>query len=210
MKFNFKLEEIKYAKILYKDNNETPCITKVAVKSIKEREILTCARFENGLNIELPQVVTISIVCNDGLYRTKTKLKSIDSERPYIFFILETPQGIEYEQNREYFRVPVDYKCIYKLRINNDIKEIEAQAIDISANGMSIFLSNNVISEISDITIFINNRPIQAQIRYVRSEKIDNGYKISFAYTKITETDRDYISQVCLQKQLEQRRNSIK
>ena len=211
MKFNFRLEDIKYVKILYRDANENPATIKAALKRINEREIFACAKFNENIDIKTPQDVSLSIICHDGLYRTKTKLKSVENEPPYALFFLETPQGIEYQQNREYFRIPVNYKCIYKIEENDEKKEFRANVVDISANGISIELPTHSISEgASEIEIGINSKIVLAKIRYVRSEKTNNGYKISFAYTKISEQDRDLISQVCLQKQLEQRRNAIK
>lgn len=211
MKFNFRLEDIKYVKILYRDNNGNPASIKAALKRISDREIYSCAKFSEKLNINTPQDVSLSIICHDGLYRTKTRLKSIENEPPYVLFFLDTPQGIEYQQNREYFRIPVDYRCIYKIEENDEIKEFNAKVVDISANGVSIELPTHSISEgASEIEIGVKSKIILAKIRYVRSEKTNDGYRISFAYTKISEQDRDFISQVCLQKQLEQRRNSIK
>lgn len=211
MRFNFKLEDIKYIKILYKDKDNVSFNSRAAIKRINEREILACAKFEDGLNIDTPQEVTLSIVCNDGLYKTKTKLKDVDNDMPYTFFVLETPQGIEYEQNREYFRVAVKYECVYKIIENDSVKEFTAKTADISANGISLILPVHAISETSSgISVSINGRVVQAKVRFVRSEKVEEGYKISFAYTKISESDRDFISQVCLQRQLEERRNNLR
>lgn len=210
MKFNLNLEDIKYIKILYKDTNGSPCTIKAAIKSVNEREIIACAKFEDELNIEKPQDITLSVICNDGLYRTKTKLKSADFEEPYVFFALETPQGLEYQQNREYFRVPVKYDCIYTITTADKIKEFKTYTCDISANGISIFLPTHEISDESEIEIAFNDIKISARIRYVRSEKIENGYRLSFTYTAISNLDRDFISQVCIKKQLEQKRSSLK
>lgn len=211
MRFNFKLEEIKYIKIIYKDNNGTGCVTKAGIKKFDDREILACGKFENGLNIETPQEIVLSVVCNDGLYRTKTLLKSVENDEPYVFFILETPNGIEYEQNREYFRVPVKYNCIYKVKDNNEIREIAAITYDISANGISIITPNHFISEnLSELIINIDGISINTKIKYIRSEKVNEGYRLSFSYVGISELDRDYISQVCIKKQLEQRRNLLR
>ncbi len=211
MKFNLNLEDIKYIKILYKDINGNPCTIKSAIKSVSEREIIACTKFENGLQIESPQDVTLSIVCHDGLYRTKTKLKSVDNEEPYIFFALETPQGLEYQQNREYFRVPIQYPCVYTITTEDKIKEFKTHTLDISANGVSIFMPVHEISnEESRIEISFNDISIASGIKYVRSEKIDGGYKLSFTYTAISNLDRDFISQVCIKKQLEQKRNLLK
>lgn len=211
MKFNLSLEDIKYIKILYKDNDGNPSTIKAAMKSVNEKEIIACAKSEDELYIETPQEITLSIICSDGLYRTKTKLKSAENEEPYIFFIIETPQGLEYQQNREYFRVSVEYNCIYKIVTEDKIKEFKTHTIDISANGVSIFLPVHEIStEEASIEIFFDDINIASKIRYVRSEKMENGYKLSFTYTAISNIDRDFISQVCIKKQLEQKRNSIK
>lgn len=210
MRFNFNLEDIKYIKLLYKDSDGSPCTVKAAIKRINEKEIMACAKFEDGLTIETPQEITLSIICNDGLYRTKTKLIEIENDEPYTFFTLETPQGLEYQQNREYFRVSANFDCVYFITAPEGIREYRAKTYDISANGVSIILASHIISAgDSKLDMLIEGRIIEAQIRYVRGERVENGYKISFTYTKIAESDRDYISQVCIKKQLEQRRNAI-
>ena len=211
MKFSFKLEEIKYVKLGYKDSEGYIENSKAAIKEINEKKILACARFNDGIELDLPQEIDFSVICNDGIYKTKTILKSVEKDEPYVFFILETPVGIEYQQIREYFRVPVKYDCIYKIREDGSIKEFSAQTADISANGVSIILPTHTISEeISELVININDIKIVTKVHYVRSEKVDNGYRLSFSFASISELDRDFISQVCIKKQLEQRRNSIK
>lgn len=211
MKFYFRLEDIKYAKIYYQNGNGEYCNTKAAIKRIDAREVFACAKFEDGLYINVPQIVMLSIICGDGIYKTKTKLKSVDNEEPYTFFALETPQGIDYEQNREYFRVTAKYDCIYKIEQDGDEKEFAVQTTDISANGVSFVIPEHTISESSsDLMINIDNRQINVKVRYIRSEKVASGYRISFTYARISDADRDYISQVCLKKQLEERRNSLR
>lgn len=208
MKFKFDLEEIKYAKIEYKGDDGILYVKKLVIKTISNREILACARFEGGLNISTPQNVTISFVCNDGLYRTKTNLKTVEKDEPYNFFILETPENIEFEQNREYFRVNAKYKCKYKI---DDEHEYNAETIDLSANGVCLALPADVSTRnIADIMLIFDNRFIPIKARFIRSEKNNDIYQTSFAYIKIAEQDRDFISQVCIKKQLEQRRNQLK
>lgn len=211
MMFNFNLEEIKYIKITYKNNESTFCTTKAGVKKLDKKEILACGKFENGLDILTPQEVTLSIICNDGLYKTNAQLKSVENDEPYVFFTLETPNGAEYEQNREYFRVNANFECIYKFYDNGNLKEYKAITADISANGVSIILINPITTGINpELSININNRYVQTPVRYIRSEKFDKGYKLSFAFTNLSEADRDYISQACIQKQIEQRRKLLR
>lgn len=203
MRFNLNLEDIKYIKILCKDSSEKVRTIKAAIKSINEREIFACAKFEEGAGIPFPQETTLSIICADGLYRTKTKLKSFRIEEPYFFIALETPQGLEYMQNREYFRVLVDFEADYIV----EGRSFKVKTFDISANGISFFLPMHVISENdAQIVIKIEGIEIPAKIRYVRSEKDGENYKLSFTFTQISEMDRDLISQVCIKKQLEERR----
>lgn len=211
MKFSFKLEEIKYVKLGYRDSEGYIENTKAAIKEINEKQILVCAKFEDGLEIETPQEIDFSVICNDGIYKTKTVLKSVEGDEPYVFFILETPIGIEYQQNREYFRVPASYDCVYRVNDGENISEYKAKTADISANGVSIIIPNHIISEeLSELVLNINEIQILTKVRYIRSEKVDEGYRLSFSYVVISELDRDFISQVCIKKQLEQRRNSIK
>ena len=63
--------------------------------------------------------------------------------------------------------------------------------------------------EKAKLYITINNRDIEANLKFVRSEKVEKGYKFSFMFSKISTADQDFIAQTCIQKQLEQRRRSI-
>jgi len=210
MKFNLDLNSVKYIKISYKDLDGNSCSTKAALKQINDRETMACRRFEDGLKIETPQEVTLSIVCTDGLYRTKTILKSVENDEPYTFFILETPSGIEYQQNREYFRVALNYECVYATSSYYETKQMKVQTYDISANGVSLIFPIHEISvENAKLFLRINDKDIETKLKFVRSEKFDNGYKFSFMFSKISVHDQDYISQLCIKKQLEQRRRAI-
>ena len=210
MKFNFNFEDIKYVKISYKDNYDVNHSVKAGIKNITDREMILCSKFEDGLDIKTPQEISLSIVCKDGLYKTKTTLSSVENEEPYAFFILSTPQGFEYQQNREYFRVPIKTECIYSIRQNNEMIRIKANTIDLSANGVSINIPNLIISENEAyVSLNLGSRTIDARVKYIRSEKTNESYSISFSFVNLSESDRDLLSQVCIKKQLEQRRSSL-
>ena len=208
MKFNLSIENIKYVKILYANAEGNPVSVKAAIKKIDEQEITTCLRYEEKFTIKTPQQITLSIVCSEGLYRTQTTLKSCSVEEPYIFLFLETPSSLEYQQNREYFRIPAEYDCMYYVKSDGQTESYTTKTLDISANGVSILLPNHIFSESeSEIEMMVEERLICTKIRYIRSEKYENGYKLSFVYSDISNRDRDYISQVCIKKQLEEKRN---
>ncbi len=211
MILNLNPEDIKYVKILYQDYRERACSVRAAIRSISQAEIMCCAKFENGLDIKTPQEITLSIVCTAGLYRTKTTLKKIENDEPYTFFFLIPPSSLEYLQNREYFRVEITLDCIFSYRLNDEIINIQTHTNDLSASGVSIILPQREIgNENAWLNINTNQRQIKTKIKYIRDEKIDSGYKFSFSFTEISETDRDFISQICIKKQLEERRKYFK
>ena len=208
MKFNFEIEDVQYIKLLYRTLEGSPNNIKAAIDKLDDKELVACIKYDDNFNIETPQDVTLSIICNDGLYRTKTVLKKVKKELNYNFLILEAPSGLEYQQNREYFRVRSEYNCAYYVKIDGDIKNFTTKTYDISANGVSLVLPILAYSEeSSEIDIMVDERMVHAKLQYIRSEKIEEGYKLSFAYTDISNIDRDCISQACIRKQLEEKKN---
>lgn len=209
MKFDFNIDDVKYLKILYSNSDGNPVTIKAGLKNITEREIIACIKFEDYFYIDTPQEVSLSIIRNEGLYKTKTKLKSYSSDPPYIFLYLEKPEDLDFKQNREYFRMPISFSCKYRVNNNGTPALFDAEISDISASGVSIILPVHIFSEEdAEIEINTDKRVIKAEIKYIRSEKINDNYKLSFAFTKISEKDQDYISQICILKQLETKRNS--
>lgn len=205
MKFNLNFNNINYIKIVYKDNSDKTCCTKAAIKSINERDIFACAKFEDGLHIKTPQDILVSFVCDNGLYRTTTTLKFLESEPPYIFFTMKTPEGLEYQQNREYFRVLMEEDVI----LGFDGKVIPAKIYDISANGVSLILPDKI--EIPDevyLDLLFKPKNIKTRAKFIRFDNENDKYKASFKFIDIKNADIDLISQKCIQKQLEYKRNS--
>lgn len=206
MKFNLNAENIKYLKIVYKDKNDVGHITKAAVKRIDEREIMACAKFEDDLYIKTPQEVSLSFVCENGLYKTNTQLKYIENDEPYIFFFLCTPEGVEYQQNREYFRVKMDDNVILSL----GEKAVSCKIYDISANGIRLKLNEDIqIPENVKLDILFSSSEVKINAQYIRTDKEDGILKASFSYKDISENIRDIIVQKCIQKQLEDKRKTL-
>lgn len=211
MKFNIKLEEIKYVTISYYDKTNSECTTRAGVKKYDEKFVYATAKFEDGLNIETPQRVTIKFVCSDGVYFAETILDYIKNDAPYTFFTLLTPKEVDFQQKREFFRVPAEYECTYKLLKYNIATEYKTKTHDISAGGISIILPNQEDEEkITEINININGKILNLPVFFVRSIKKDDIYIASYKYNKIAEATRDLISQTCFKLQLAERRNSLK
>ena len=84
MKFNLDLNNIKYIKIMFNEESGFRSL-KAAVKSINEREITANAKYEEDIEVKTPLEITLSVVCSDGLYCTRTVLKSFEKDEPYMF-----------------------------------------------------------------------------------------------------------------------------
>ena len=204
MKFNLNLDNINYIKIVYKDRSDNTCCTKAAIKNMSEREIFACAKFEEGINIVTPQEISLSFVCENGLYRTNTTLKYLEKDAPYIYFGIKTPLGLEYQQNREYFRVRMEEDVI----LNFNKISIPCKMYDISANGIRVILSKDIkIPKDVLIDILFNKKNVKTNAKFIRTDNEDNILKASFEFVEISNADIDLISQICIKKQLEYKRN---
>lgn len=208
MKFNLDLDNITYIKIVYKDIDEKTRCAKGVIKHLGEHEIFACTKIDEDIVLpHNPQDVITSFVCENGLYRTSTQLKHTEKREEYTFFILQTPEGIEYQQNREFFRVKKDNKVI--LRYDNKVLTCEMH--DISANGIRLVLPEH-IGEPENVIIdmMFDTRDIKTHAQFVRTDDEDGILKFSFRFVDMPESDQDFISQICIQTQLEQKRNSVR
>ena len=206
MKFNLNLDNINYIKIVYRDAQDTTCCSKAAIKHMGEREILACAKFEDMPVIKTPQEVTLSFVCDNGLYRTNTTLKYVNNNDPYTYFALQTPEGLEYQQNREYFRVHMEEDAL----LSFEGKVIPAKTHDISPNGVRLILPEKMkIPEDVIIDLLFQPKSIKAKAKFVRYDNEDEILKASFYFVGLPESEVDAISQICIKKQLEYKRSSL-
>ena len=210
MKFNLNIDNINYIKITYKDNDGFSHCTKAAIKSLDEREIYACAKFEDGLYIHTPQEVELSIASENGLYKANAQLKYVKKDGSFVFFTLQTPEDMEYQQNREYFRVKLSENALISYEENEGTRYIACETYDISANGVRLVLDNKIkFPEEVSITLRFPAKSIKTDAKFIRIDDEDNILKASFSFNDLEESDLDYISQICLKKQLEQRRKNL-
>ena len=206
MNFSLNLDNIKYVKIVYKDIENNAHLTKAAIRTINDRQIYVCAKQEIPLKVKTPQEVTLSFICENGLYRTKTELIYTEYKEPYTFFTIKTPQGIEYQQNREYFRVHMSEKATI---FTSDTK-ISCYIYDISASGIRLNLDKKYdISEKVEIEIDFKDKAIRVKAKFVRFDIDGENIKAAFHFYSMPENIRDIIAQKCIQKQLQDKRNSL-
>lgn len=206
MKFNLDTDSINYIKIVFKDSQNNTCCKKAAIKRMNEREIFACAKVDNELYLQTPQNILVSFVCENGLYRTSSVLKYVENKDDYVYFALKTPEGIEYQQSREYFRVKMDENAT--ISFDNNI--IQCKVHDISANGARFIMPQKVsMPEEVTIDILFSPKSIKTRAKFVRYDEEDGILKASFHFKHMLESDMDIISKKCIQKQLEYKRTLL-
>lgn len=210
MKFDLNTENINYVKITYNDKLGFAHCIKAAMKFLGEYELLLSIKSEENLQIDIPQEVEIGLACDTGLYKSKTTLKKIQREGAYILFSLQKPVEMNYQQNREYFRVKLQEDANILFEENEQLIKIPAITYDISANGVRIELDSQISfpPEVK-IILFLPQRTVDLKAKYIRTDDEDKLLKASFQFIDIKQSDLDYISQICFQKQLEERRKNL-
>ena len=210
MKFNLKLEHIRYVKMFLEDSVAGNVAIKCNVRTISKNELICSAKFDDSFNGVRLQRVKINIVCDDGLYKAETRLKRVESSYPYIIYYLEVPDSIEFEQKREFFRIDYKQPCTCFVNIKGEKYRYDGEILNLSANGVcAVFLSSFVPVDSCDFIFTIENKTLSFKVNYIRSEKYEGKYKVSFSFEKLTSTEKDFISQICIKKQLEQRRKNL-
>lgn len=211
MKFNLELENINYLKLLYKDANDFLHCVKASIKHMSDIDIYACVKKEEWENIPAPQNISVGFACDNGLYKGESVIKYTKFEEPYLYFSIKTPEEIEFQQNREYFRVRLNNNVVISYRTDDDeIIRVPCNVYDLSANGLRVKLNTKTyFPQDVFIDIYFDNREIRTKAKFVRTDEEDEILKAAFHFIDLSENDMDYIARVCIRKQIEDKRNSL-
>jgi len=205
MKFDLNLEEINYIKFLYKDRYNFSHYIKAAIQKLEDKYLFAGVKSEKNIIIETPQEVVLSFISDNGLYKSTTTLNFVryDEQEQYLFFSLIVPKEVEYQQNREYFRVEIHEKAELTQKNESKAINVPAEIHDISANGVRIVLPETISfaeGEEVNLKLFFPQKEIITTAQFVRTDEDDNQFKASFHFTNLNTKDLDFISRLCLKK----------
>ena len=202
-----KLKSIKISYVAV--SGEKLCIV-TEFRSCNRGRIVTRIANEKLVSGLTEKTVDVLIVCEEGLYLAQTDIENVRRDDEFTYIYLKTPDLMTRQQNREYFRVNAPFDCTITLIRDGKLCNYNVTTIDISAGGISCLLPENFkIEQNPKITIYLD-KFITIEVEYKRTEVIGRFFKYSFKYVNISNKDRDMISQACIKKQLEMRRNALK
>lgn len=201
MKLNFDLENIKYLKIEYTVDNVV-FVHKLALKEKLENSFIAVMPFDNSISLVAPATVDLSFISSEGLYKTSTVVESINKKDDFIFLEIQNPKTLDYQQNREFYRVLAEYDCVYTMETDKGMESYNAVTYDISRGGISIISEENIIPtrEVS-IIIYTPEYSIKSYLKFVRCEAFEDAYKLSFIFVDLDEKDEAYLSKLCVKMQ---------
>jgi len=207
---NISTDNINYLKITYRDRWNTQHIIKATLKDVTQHDIKACVKTEEKLFIDCPQEVELSIVTDEGLYKTKTTLKYTEFVDPYLFFIMDRNDDLSFKQEREYFRVKYKDGVVINFKVEDEIKRIVCKTVDISAKGVKVELPYNYkIPQDVNLKLYVKNNEMLVNAKLIRNNVEDDIPTASFQFVNIKEQDMDFISKFCLQKQIEDKRKNM-
>ena len=210
MKFNIKLERVNYIKIFLNDEQDDSSVIKCGIRKIENKEIIAFTKSNDNLKELVQKPVKVIFVCDDGVYSVKTRVKKIEKAEPYLILIIEEPEEMDFEQKREFFRVQTSIDCVCETSVEGYGAKYLGKILNLSANGVSVLFENYfIVNKTCEISFTLENKRFTLNASYVRSENYEGGYKIAFSFMKVSESDKDFISRVCLQKQLENKRKNL-
>ena len=199
MQLNFNIDNIRYVELEYiKGGLEVK--QQLTFKEENDTNLIIVGSEIDTTNIITPQVVKVSFICNNGLFKTTTTLKNIETIGNNSIFVLDNPKTIDYHQNRENTRVFVAFDCIYTVDTPNGSEAYNATTYDLSASGVSIILQENLITlNEASIVIFMPGGEVKSHIDFTRCERYEeDSFKISFKFNDIAEKDYERIKEFCL------------
>lgn len=203
MELNFNLDSIEYIQLDYIEKEEVKSI-KLALKEKRENYFIAIAPQQDTVHISTPQKVSVSFIGKDNLYRTTTILNATHNENGFTYYTIDNPETLDFQHNREYYRIPAQYDCIYTIETGQGIESFNAVTYDISAGGVSIITSENIIpTRETSIVIFMPDKDLKAHLKFVRCELFEESYKLSFIFTDLTEKEYNLLSEFCITRQLD-------
>lgn len=205
MKLNFNLDDIKYLKLEYTNEGKS-FSTKLALKEKRENDFIAIIPKDTDLSTYTPQKGLLSFICEDGLYKTQTNIKEVFADEDFYNIVIDNPATLDYQQNREYYRILAEYDCIYTVETQDGIESFNATTYDISAGGVSIITKENIVpTRETSLVIFMPSRDLKTHLQFIRCEALENDeYKLSFIFTDLQERDFEMLSDLCVKKQLSQ------
>ena len=212
-----ELSKLKYVKITYTDNENTPIEIQTDVKILGEKMITLFFREKEPFDIQYPQQIIIKFVTENGLFIAISVLQEVRRNDGFVYLIIPAPAKMIQRQKRKYFRVNMKRSCVLIAnKENGQGIAFLSRLVDISAGGVlihkleSMFNDDYIAIDPDDyksynIVLFLDiDVVLKLSARFVRYEEAEESYRYAFEFTNMKQNDIDTISKYVTKEQLEQ------
>lgn len=204
------LKDVNYLKFSVTDKNGHNHDVKACIIQISKLVIRAQAQANKQIIIDRPQKIDLNLICSNGLYTTTTNLNSISNNYGYTDFVLDLPKEFVYKQERDYFRVKIEKDAILSFKQDDEIKHYPVKIKDLSASGVKIDLK--IVIDIPDsvaINMLLDTKEVRTNAKFIRIETEHNTVSAAFKFMDLSDSNKDFISKTCIQKQLQDKRKGL-
>lgn len=176
------------------------------IKSIGRHLITLFFQTGKSVSIGYPQNVTLKFLIDDVMYSAETELKEVKTSANTVFLAVQTPENFKQQQNRKYFRMPVNRNGVLVATDNKNFSTaFLTRTVNLSGGGVLLYdfetmSSGNIVTpEIDDKYIYTlvllleTKIVLKLQAQYIRHEEVNGSHRYAFQFVNIKTKDLDTI-----------------
>lgn len=176
------------------------------IKSIGRHFITLFFQTGKSVSIGYPQNVTLKFLIDDVMYSAETELKEVKTSANTVFLAVQTPENFKQQQNRKYFRMPVNRNGVLVATDNKNFSTaFLTRTVNLSGGGVLLYdfetmSSGNIVTpEIDDKYIYTlvllleTKIVLKLQAQYIRHEEVKGSHRYAFQFVNIKTKDLDTI-----------------
>ena len=107
-----EMPDLKYVKLSYTDQDNSICELVTKVRLLGDDIVSLYLKSNKVYNVNCPQKITIKFVAEDCAYVAITTLQKVSRVDDIVYFTALPPQTIYKQQNRKYYRIKLQRKCV--------------------------------------------------------------------------------------------------
>lgn len=211
------LAEVESLIVIYLGSDRKKHEVRAEIKSIGRYLITLFFQTSKPVSIGYPQDVTLKFLIDDVMYSAETELKEVKISANTVFLAVQAPENFKQQQNRKYFRMPVNRSGVLVATDNKNFNTVFlTRTVNLSGGGVLLhdfeaMSSGSIVApEIDDkyiytlILLLEANVVLKLQAQYIRHEEVNGSHRYAFQFVNIKTKDLDTICKYVTNEQVKQ------